>query len=301
MKSCEVLQSASNWSYEVEPDTFLRGIDMRRPDRATLHFLHGIAFSSKVYWPLLKPLTEHYGLFTQDYQGHGESDLCKEFSGWQGAIDQVQAVMKDQQINNQQTPLIGFGHSYGASLSLIMAAKDENLFSSLILLDPMIFPQPMLDMMDTMKPGENPMSDRIANRISEWSSRKAAKEYFASKKAFREWREDALESFLDYTLAEHPETGVVSLICPPSLEAQFVSSPLTTIWHAIDTVKIPTVMIHSEDNTSPLRQSCIDAGKRNANIRAIEVKGGHNFMQEHPQEILELVSAYLQELVPESA
>ncbi|PCJ14727.1 MAG: hypothetical protein COB04_14560 [Gammaproteobacteria bacterium] len=294
MKSCQVLKSASKWSYEIEPNTFLRGLDMRQPDRATLHFLHGIAFSGAVYWPLLKPLTEQYGLFTQDYQGHGESDLCKEFGGWQGAIDHVQSVMQDQNVNNQDSPLIGFGHSYGASLSLIMAAKDENLFSSLILLDPMIFPQTMLDMLDTMPEGQNPMTERIVNRISQWPSRKDAKEYFASKKAFREWRDDGLESFLDYTLKEEPASGEMSLVCPPSLEAQFVGSPLMTIWQAIDTVKIPTVMIHSEDDASPLRQSCIEASKRNPNIQAVEMKGGHNFMQEHPQDTLEVVREYLQ-------
>lgn len=295
MNDCEMLENAPSWQYEVEPKTFLRGLDMRRPDQATLHFLHGIAFSSKVYWPLLRPLSRQFGLFTQDYQGHGESDLCVEFTGWQGTIDQVQSVMKDKQvINTPHAPLIGLGHSYGASLSLIMAAKEPSLFSSLILLDPMIFPQSMLDMMSNLSEAENPMRDRILNRVSEWPSRQAAKGYFSSKKAFKEWRDDALEYFLTHTLSENKMTGSVSLICPPALEAAFVSNPLTTIWHAIDNVEVPTVMIHSEDKLSPLRQSCIDASQRNSNIRAVEVKGGHNFMQEFPQETLELVEEFLQ-------
>ncbi|MBV1880204.1 MAG: alpha/beta hydrolase [Pseudomonadales bacterium] len=297
MKNCEVLAKAKKWQHEVSPELYLRGIDMREPDKATLHFLHGVAFSSQTYWPLLKPLAEKYGLFTQDFVGHGESDigvdLEKEFIGWRGVVEQVQAVMDSQQISDQGKPLLGLGHSYGASLSLIMAADNPELFSGLVLLDPMIFPQQMLEMLGSVSFEDNPMSSRIVERISTWSSREDARAFFASKKAFCDWREDAFEHFLDSTLQENSNDGSVSLRCPPLLEAQFVAHPLDAIWHAVETVTVPTVIIHSDSVDSPLRQSCIQAAKHNDNIKSIEVKGGHNFMQEYPQEILELVEESL--------
>ncbi|MBL4867988.1 MAG: alpha/beta hydrolase [Pseudomonadales bacterium] len=290
MKNCEVLANAPKWQYEVEPGFYLRGLNMRHPDLATIHFLHGVAFSGQVYWPLLKLLSADYGLFTQDFQGHGESDIGGEFFGWRGAMDQVQTVMESQQVSDQNKPVFALGHSYGASLSLIMAAENPHLFSGLVLLDPMIFPQEMLDMFSSVDDENNPMTSRIVDRISGWSSREDAKAFFSSKKAFCDWREDALECLLDFTLFEDPDSGAVSLLCPPKLETQFVTSPPATIWNAIDTVKVPTIIIHSGNDESPIHQSCVKAATLNTHIKAIEVKGRHNFMQEYPQETFELVA-----------
>jgi len=293
MRNCSILNSATPWEHEIEEKLVLRGCDLRKPDLPTIQFMHGVAFCGKLYWPLLKQLTDDYGLFIQDMQGHGESDQGAEFTGWQSAIDNATSVMNEFGLHNDNGPFIGMGHSYGASLSMIMAAADPSRFSGLVLLDPMIFP---LSLFELFANPENPMVSRVLNKKKEWLNRNEALEYLKSKNAFKTWQPDALESFVDHAMAEQKD-GSVTLRCPPEIEAQVLANPLLTIWDAVDNLQTPTIMLYSDEATSPIAQSCIDASEKNSYIQCIPMKGSHNFMQEYPDETFKVSMESLATLI----
>ena len=282
MKDCSILRKATPWAHPVQEDLYLRGKDLRRADTTTVQFMHGAAFCGSAYWPLLKELSSDYGLFIQDMQGHGESDPGSEFTGWQRAVENATSVMDAFDLHAEKGPFIGMGHSYGASLSLIMAAADPTRFSGLVLLDPMIFP---LSLFELFANPENPMVSRVLKKVTEWSSRDEAMAYLKSKQAFKTWRQDALESFIDHAMETH-ENGRVSLRCPVEVEAQLLSKPLLSIWDSVDQLKTPTVILYSNEAASPIGQSCVDASEKNPYIQSIPVDGSHNFMQEFPDETL---------------
>jgi len=293
MKDCPILNGATSWAHPVQEDLHLRGKDLRRSDSPTIQFMHGAAFCGGVYWPLLKELTRDYGLFIQDMQGHGESDAGSEFTGWQSAVDNATSVMNAFDLHAEKGQFIGMGHSYGASLSLIMAAADPSRFSGLVLLDPMIFP---LSLFELFANPENPMVSRVKKKATQWSSRDEAMAYLKSKQAFKTWRQDGLESFIDHAMEAH-EDGRVSLRCPVEIEAQVLSSPLLSIWEAVDQLKTPTVILYSNEAASPIGQSCVDASEKNPYIQSIAVDGSHNFMQEFPDETLAATKEALAQLL----
>ena len=282
MKDCPILNDAISWNHPVQADVTLRGSDLRRANTPTVQFMHGVAFCGNVYWPLLKELASDYGLFIQDMQGHGKSDGGSEFTGWQSAVDNATSVMNAFDLHADNGPFIGMGHSYGASLSLIMAAEDPKRFSGLVLLDPMIFP---LSLFELFASPDNPMVSRVLKKSVKWSSAEEAMAYLKSKQAFKTWREDALVSFIDHAMEAHDD-GSVSLRCPVDIEAQILGKPLLSIWDAVDKLQTPTVIIYSNEAASPIGQSCVDASEKNPYIHSIPVNGSHNFMQEFPEETL---------------
>ena len=293
MKDCSILQNAIDWEHKVQENLSLRGSDLRRADSPTLQFMHGASFCGKLYWPLLRELTHDYGLFIQDMQGHGESDAGTQFNGWRDAADNAITVMDQFDLHASKGPFIGMGHSYGASLSLIMAAADPSRFSGLVLLDPMIFPLPLFELFGNP---ENPMVSRTLAKKAQWSDREEALSYLQSKRAFKTWHEDSLESFLDHALVEE-QGGQLSLRCSPKTESEVLSSPLLTIWDAVDNLQTPTVILYSTDTSSPLGQSCIDASEKNPLIQCVPMEGSHNFMQEFPEETIEATREALLKLL----
>lgn len=283
MKDCPTLASTNEWEYDVAPGLTYRGNEQFAEGKPLLHFMHGVAFCGKLYWPLLKQLSERYGLFMQDMQGHGESDAGEAFLGWESAIQQAFSVMDNFDLKNQGSGLIGTGHSYGASLSVIMAVQRPELFDGLILLDPMIMNPEMLVQVPM---DQNPMAQRTLKRKTRWESLEQVHRFFRSKPAFERWTDDAFTSFIDHTLVEHAD-GSYHLKCTAQTEAEVLAGPLVTIWENLEKLTVPTVIIHGDDARSPILQNSKKVAEMNPNISAVQMVGGHNFMQEIPDETFE--------------
>lgn len=289
-----VAHPAETWEHAAAPDLTLRGVDLRQPNRPTLQFIHGIAFASKVYWPLLAPLAEDYGLFLHDLQGHGDSDLGNDYSGWEASMERVLAVMAAKGIDPATGPVIGSGHSYGASLHMLIAAARPERFSALVLLDPMLMPQNMFELFERVE--RNPMIERVLKKTAVWDDRNEARAYLRSKAAFKNWHDEAIEAFLDHAMAPHGEVGL-ALRCPPPFEVQVLSRPLLTLWDAVERLRTPTVILYGDDPMSPIGPSCRKAAEMNPHIRAMAMTGGHNFMLERPGESADAVRAALEMLL----
>ncbi len=295
MRGCEIFRQGRPFDHTVAERLSLRGLEwIEHPARPTLHFLHGIAFCSRLYWPYLRNLTAAgYNLCMHDLEGHGESDLEGEFSGWRLAADRAASVISARRLRQRGGPLIGTGHSYGASLSLILAAEQPDLFDALVLLDPMLMPEQILQQArDGLH--QFPLDKTLARR-NHWEDAGAAAAYLRSKAAFKDWSDDALDGFIEYNLVPGEEAGLV-LRCDPRTEAQVLADPLVTIWDHLREVKVPTVLIHGNDERSPIPANCRRATELNPHIRAVETDGGHNFMQEAPEQSAKITLAVLESI-----
>lgn len=302
MKIKHLRDPGEHWAVQVEPDLTLRGVDLRHPERPTLHFVHGVAFASKLYWPVLRELVDENGLFLQDLQGHGDSDTGDSYPGWEASIDRIVAVMDAKGLDNAAAPVVGMGHSYGASLHMLMAAAEPERFSALVLLDPMLMPQNMFELFTKLE--NNPMIDRVRKKSTRWDDRETAREYLRSKHAFKRWTDESIDAFIDHAMWED-DGGGVSLRCPPELEIEVLAKPLLTLWDAVERLNVPTVILYGNDRMSPIGPSCRKAAELNPCIEAVEMTGSHNFMLEHPQETAAQIRAALNRLdaalVPEKS
>lgn len=105
------------------------------PASQTAHFYGGNGFALGVYEPLLSDLAQHLNITALTMRGEWydkptENALTRE----QDADILIEFLQK-----TQDKPIIGIGHSQGATATTMAAAKRPDLFSALYLLEPVTF------------------------------------------------------------------------------------------------------------------------------------------------------------------
>ena len=105
----------------------------------TAHFYGGNGFALGVYEPLLNDLAQHLNITALTMRGEWydkptENALTREQDA-DILIEFLQATLAER----DGKPVIGIGHSQGATATTMAAAKRPDLFSALYLLEPVTF------------------------------------------------------------------------------------------------------------------------------------------------------------------
>ncbi len=308
------LDATSAWESRAGAGPLLRG---RRADGpgTLIHFLPGNGFCGGVYWPFLRELLPEHGLFLHDIEGHGASEAPERFSGVGALARRIPQVMADQGLaaperrkiynesdslwkNGPQTGsvasgggLIGIGHSFGAAMTLKIAADRPELFRALVLLDPIVLPLAAWLVWRGMgKIGRNPMANGARRRRTAWPSRAEALDRLRGRGIFAGWTEESLECFVDHATRE--VNGARELCCPPELEAQIYEHPVYP-WPSFRRVRVPVLFLHGADSYGFLPAAARLARWSNPRVTVRTLPGAHCFMQEHPQAAAAAVREFL--------
>ncbi|HEY1077794.1 MAG TPA: alpha/beta hydrolase [Fontimonas sp.] len=276
------------WQSDAGSGPTLRGrrTALRQP---MLHFVHGNGFCGGVYWPLLGRLLPDYGLFCHDLEGHGASDAPARYSGTAAIIQRVPAVIAEQDLLQPQ--LVGMGHSFGAAVTLAVAARNPQLFKVLVLLDPILLPPATwaLSWLSS-RLGRNPMAVATRRRRDRWSSRAECHQRLHNRGIYRNWSEAGFDCFVEYATRDAGSERV--LCCPREQEAAIFENPVYP-WPLLRHIQCPVLLIHGRDSYPFMRKSVDRVGRRLPQLEAHAVAGGHCFMQEDPAAVEPLIRAFL--------
>ena len=134
-----------------------------------------------------------------------------------GLLDNVASIDPGSAIPTERTYrgrlIVGIGHSLGGSATVFAATACPALFSSLVLVDPVLSPPTMFDPSKTAL-----VAMGALRRRGVWNSRKEAKESFLAKPFFRAWDPRILDGYVDLGMHELG-TGQVALKTKPFYEA----------------------------------------------------------------------------------
>jgi pimeloyl-ACP methyl ester carboxylesterase len=275
------------WESRAAGQPTLRGRRVDGPG-ATIHFLSGNGFCGGVYWPFLKRFRPQYGLFVHDIEGHGESEAPEHFSGIGAVARRVPQVLQEQR---PRGPLIGMGHSFGAALTLKIAADNPGLFKALVLLDPIVFPGPVWVGARLMAAlGLHPMVKGALRRRREWANRQEVLDRLRGRGIYEGWTEEALECFVDHATRE--EGGRRVLCCPPELEAEIYERPVYP-WPSFRKVQVPVLFLYGAGSYPFFPAAERLARRRNPRVRGATSPGAHCFMLEDPQAAHAVVDGFL--------
>lgn len=204
---------------------------------ATLLFAHGGGFCKETWEPIMRRLKASsllQSVNTQfvnfDFKYHGSNrdesvdakiDLenpegprvhhpASDLTAWTSAevLQQAQALRS----KGNNSPLIGIGHSMGASAMWNVETQHPGTFDGLILFEPVY---------------GNLNSSVVTNflvsitlqRESEWPSRAAAEEHLRGFKNFAAWDRESLDAYMKGALVEDEKTGKTVLACSTPIEA----------------------------------------------------------------------------------
>lgn len=262
-------------------------------ESGTLLFLHANSFSAEMYEGFLSPLFSDHEVLAPDLPGHGRSFWPGRIQSWESLADYY---LEKLDLDNMKQPLIGMGHSIGGIAILFMALKRPDLFSRIVLLDPVLAPKRFLVIMRVFNffsiAHLNPMSQKAKKRRQVFESRQKAYDLYQKKSVFSRWQPFFLQAYVDTCLREE-ESGSVRLSCSPELESSIYQSIPLHAWSLPKRVSTPALYLIGEnsDTVNPRGVKRLKNLKNHSQLKL--VKGGHLFPFETPECSMQLIKEFL--------
>lgn len=207
----------------------------------TVLFSHATGFHGRVFDPIAKELLDTYHCITFDFRGNGDSTLPFDWSvRWSAYGDDALAVARYAARNG---PVIGVGHSMGGAALVMAALRQPELFTILILFEPIIFPpRPTEPMGDT-----NFLADGARKRRTSFPSFDEALANYSAKPPLNVFHPNALAAYVNYGFRQQQD-GSVTLKCSPEHEARtYETGALHETWGELASMTIPTWVISGFD------------------------------------------------------
>lgn len=284
------------WTHATQEGFSLRGWHTPPSGKPLLHFLHGNGFCSRMYEPMLMPLTQDFDLWLCDVQGHGDSDHGGRFIGWNRNAALAMEALQAQGQAFAHVPHFAAGHSFGGVLTSIMLGEHRDRFARAVLLDPVLFTPTMIMGMSvgelTGITRHTPLARQARARRKHWPSRDEALALLRNRGVYKGWADAALQAFVTHALKDADDGGV-ELKCRPSREADIFSSAPDRLWSLLGRVRTPTLVLHGSDTFPFVSESVARWQSLNEAVQAEQVPGGHCFMQERPEDAARQVREYL--------
>ncbi len=207
------------------------------------HFYGGNGFTAGVYLPLLTKLSESFTINSLAMRGY-----------WYD-LPSVKKLTREQDANmlidflerTQDKPVVGIGHSQGATATAIAAAKRPELFSQLYLIEPVTFTKSQMLMMnsapDDLKIAQEPFKSTQAKQ-AQWESIESYYDYLRAHRAFKRIDDDNLYIFAKNSLVENKQ-GQHSLLFAPEQElASYFDTPFVNdALKDLNTIGLPYTII----------------------------------------------------------
>lgn len=207
------------------------------------HFYGGNGFTAGVYLPLLTKLSERFTITSLAMRGYWHDlPTVKKLTREEDAD-----ILIDFLENTQDKPIVGIGHSQGATATAIAAAKRPELFSQLYLIEPVTFTKSQTQMMNSapheVKITQEPFKSTLAKQ-TDWESIAAYYDYLRAQRAFKRIDDDNLALFAKHSLIQN-EQGQYSLLFAPEQElASYFDTPFVTdALEDLNTLRLPYTII----------------------------------------------------------
>ncbi|MEV1119194.1 alpha/beta hydrolase [Actinosynnema sp. NPDC049800] len=202
------------------------------PIRTAL-FCHAAGFTGRVWRSCVKNLRTPLRAAALDLRGHGGAPPLAEDAGWGVFADDVLRAARALGAG----PLIGVGHSLGATSLLLAEARAPGTFDLLVCFEPILATR-----------HDPAFAEAAARRRAVFGSRADALARWSARPPLSRLAPEVLADYVDSGLAEEPD-GRVRLRCAPEVEAQLFRTAISCPWReALPSVRCPTVFLRGGES-----------------------------------------------------
>ncbi len=251
--------------------------------------LHATGFLPWTWHPIARELSVDHRVIVPYFCDHREAEPDEGLS-WVVLADDLARFSEG--LGLRKPYLVG--HSMGATVATICAARSGLSVSGMVLIEPIYLPSPVYRM--DMKVDDHPLARLAIRRRNGWSGPGEAMDYLRSKKLFAGWDEEALELYLRHGMVEE-ESGGLTLACHPRREASlFMGSRAMDPWPLLADVSCPVLVVEGEESEN---RPFIDLKKAATDFplgehRLVEA-AGHLVPMERPKEVLALIRRFIRD------
>lgn len=207
-----------------------------------LHFLHANGYPFPCYREFLQALEPDYSVhgfaLRPAWDSTGEPTRSVR---WGKYADDLIAFLESRY--RDQGPVIGVGHSIGATTTMIAAVRRPDLFSKLVLIDPVFLPaipMALLAITPWFQQKKVSIVKRALGRPDSWETPKECVDFHASKRAYKHFSPEVMRDFGNGALYYNSKAGMYQLAYPKRWEAHvYATGPL--MWPTLRKLKTPTL------------------------------------------------------------
>ncbi|MFB0901947.1 MAG: alpha/beta hydrolase [Acidimicrobiales bacterium] len=205
----------------------------------TLLINHATGFHARCYLPMMSTLTQYFDVWGADFGGHGDSTMPANGDfAWDGFADDILTVVDHIGASSVRA----FGHSMGATATLLAAKKRPNVIEAAWLYEPIVFPPEIV-------PRNAIMAEAASKRRREFASKPEALHRYASRPPLSMMRSDALAAYVDHGFHD-TEAGTVTLACSPESEAATFNNAGISV-EDIRGLDLRVTIAHGQSTTEP--------------------------------------------------
>lgn len=163
-----------------------------------LHFAHANGYPPGCYRAFLEPLTARYRVVASRMRPLWQpAPDPRQLRDWTVFADDLIATLEADE-RTREGGVIGVGHSLGAFVTLIAAARRPELFRALVLIEPPFLLRRhrlALHVFRHVAPRSFPLVGRTLRRREHWDTVEEAFRYFRNKPVFRRIPDEVLEDY----------------------------------------------------------------------------------------------------------
>ena len=270
-------------------------------DHPVVLIAHATGFHAHAYLPVAAALAPRFHTFGFDFRGHGDSPLAPGWTVKWGAYgdDALGAAEAVAATPRAARGLIGFGHSMGGTALLLAAHRRPDLFSLLVLFEPIV---PRIDEVTEASETDrvNTLVTATRRRRALFPSVDAARENYAAKPPLDAWDPAALDAYVRHGFHADVDGAGVRLKCDPELEARtFEAGTTQGTWQLLPEIAVPVVVVSGRVADDQPSRFAVDVAKAMPHGRFVERPELDHFgPMTHPRLIGELIAGWADERAP---
>jgi pimeloyl-ACP methyl ester carboxylesterase len=211
--------------------------------RTPVLLAHATGFHGRCFDPVAAALADEWHCWSVDFRGYGDSTLSDDWTvRWSAYGDDALVAVRHAASGK---PVVAAGHSMGAAALAMAALREPQLFSALILYEPIIFPAEY-----RLHDGPNPLAEGARRRRTTFPSRDEAFANYAAKPPLNVFHPDALRAYVEFGFRD--DDGTVTLKCRPEHEARtYESGAIHETWDRLGELSVPVWFVSGEPSAIP--------------------------------------------------
>jgi pimeloyl-ACP methyl ester carboxylesterase len=278
-----------------------------------LHFLHANGYPPDCYKPLLELLKTEYHVFGMLLRPLWDGTKPEDIRDWHPFSDDLRLFLSSQlgfetsektPHATQPTPVIGVGHSIGATVTLRAALQDAGKFRALVLIDPVLFVPSFIinwQIVRLLGLGErfHPLIQGAKKRRRNFDDLDTLFNGYRTRNIFRYISDENLRIFIE-GITKPKADGGYELVFPPEWEAQIYRTGMHDfdIFRELPKLEVPTLFIRGKETDTFLAEAAKLVKRKQPKVRieALE-KSTHLLPLERPQEVFEIMQSFVKEVL----
>lgn len=257
-----------------------------------LVFTHANGFPPETYRVILEALAETFQVSTFAHRPLWSAEDPGGLRSWYPMAEDYGSFLAGR----DRAPVVGVGHSLGGVLTLLAAARNPELFTSLILLDPVIFSGFRSFFWGWLKRlGQEHrfhLAQGASRRRDHWTDREAVRASWSGKRVFADWDPRVFEDYLRAGVVDDTD-GSARLRYPKEWEARIFEICPHDEWATLRRIEVPVLVIRGATSDTLLQSTARRMERVIPDARLVELEGTSHFLpMEKPDEVAQLIEDF---------